>query len=172
MTIFHKPLNWCWLNVIWDILWFLVLIVLTAVLSHYMASCTETYQYLHKEIKLHHNTSQPLRFLSPKHHFLHEIYNCNTRSAMIALTATSPTTIHLLSLVWFGLFDEKLHSFYHTIFVTWLESWPEAGEMGLRLMWVDFYTSLFSIHYSISLPHRCLHCCLYFGPPGLAAHQV
>jgi hypothetical protein len=51
------------------------------------------------------------------HHLLCKNYDCNTSSAAIALTATSPVTIHPLGLVRFAVFLEIWHHFHYGIFL-------------------------------------------------------
>jgi hypothetical protein len=61
-----------------------------------------------KKIKSRHNTLPPWRFPpQPPHDRDLSKYRCNTRSDFIALTATSPATIHPLGSVRFALFLEK-----------------------------------------------------------------
>ncbi len=71
------------------------------------------------------NSSTPWWFLlpPPPHHLFHEIYDCNTSSAAIALTATPSATSHPLCLIRFAVFSEIWHHFYHGNFVTWCPWW-------------------------------------------------
>jgi hypothetical protein len=80
--------------------------------------------------KTHHYSFAPWQFPPlPPQHLDHEKYHCNTGSATIAPTATSPATILPLGLVRFVLFLEKSHHFYSVNFVTCGPSWTEARQM-------------------------------------------